>query len=534
MDRYQHPILRFHGATRCVTGSCYEIETPHWRILIDCGLFQGSKSEREVNYGAFPFPPDAIDAVILTHAHIDHSGLLPKLVREGFRGPIYATTATIDLCSAMLPDAAHIQETEVDHLNRRNAQRGRPLVEPIYRQEDAAACMPLFRGVKYGDWTTVAKGLRVRFWNAGHLLGSSSVELEIDGGDRPPKRIVFSGDIGPGHKLLQTDPQGPSGADCLVCEATYGNRDRPDVSPDRRRSMLGDVVRGAARANGPLIIPSFAVERTQELLVDLHLLMQAGVVPRAPIFVDSPLATRASAIFQRHADEIENGDVLRQALISAELRFTDTVEQSKAINRLTGFFVVIAASGMCDAGRIRHHLKANLWRKNATVMMAGYQVQGSLGRVLLDGARRVRIQGEEIEVRANVILFDLYSGHADAVELVAWILARGPIGQSLFLTHGEEEGLTGLAERLKGSFPEGRIIKPQLDDAFRLGPEGCLPVEINHARRLKPESVGRLDWHNDLSRLLLDVSEAVNSAADERGRAKIIRQMQRALAAQSD
>ena len=534
MDHDQHPVLRFHGATHCVTGSCYEIETPHWRILIDCGLFQGSKSERELNYGAFPFPPDAIDAVILTHAHIDHSGLLPKLVKQGFRGPIYATAATIDLCSVMLPDAAHIQETEVDQLNRRNAQRGRPLVEPIYRKEDAVACMPLFRVAQYGDWTTVAEGLRVRFWNAGHLLGSSSFELEIDGGGRSPMRIVFSGDIGPGHKLLQTDPQGPSGVDYLVCEATYGDRDRPDVSPDRRRTMLGEIVRGAARANGPLIIPSFAVERTQELLVDLHLLMQTGEIPRAPIFVDSPLATRASAIFQRHADKIENGDVLRQALISAELRFTDTVEQSKAINRLTGFFVVIAASGMCDAGRIRHHLKANLWRKNATVMMAGYQVQGSLGRILLDGARRVRIQGEEIEVRANVTLFDLYSGHADAAELLDWIMARGPIGQSLFLTHGEEEGLAGLAERLKGSFPASRIIKPQLDDAFRLGPGGCVPIEINHARRLKPESVGRLDWHNDLSKLLLDVSEAVNSAADERGRAKIIRQIQRALAARGD
>lgn len=534
MDRSQHPILRFHGATRCVTGSCYEIETPDGRILIDCGLFQGSKSERELNYGAFPFPPDAIDAVILTHAHIDHSGLLPKLVRQGFRGPIYATAATIDLCSVMLPDAAHIQETEVDHLNRRNAQRGRPLVEPIYRQEDAAACMPLFQGTKYGDWTPVAKGLRVRFWNAGHLLGSSSVEVEIDGCGRLPMRILFSGDIGPGHKLLQTDPQGPSGVDYLVCEATYGNRDRPDMSPDRRRSMLGDVVRGAAGAHGPLIIPSFAVERTQELLVDLHLLMQSGVVPRAPIFVDSPLATRASAIFQRHVDEIENGEVLLQALKSAELRFTDTVEQSKAINRLTGFFVVIAASGMCDAGRIRHHLKANLWRKNATVMMAGYQVQGSLGRILLDGARRVRIQGEEIEVRANISLFDLYSGHADAAELGAWILARSPIRHSIFLTHGEEEGLAGLGERLSGSFPEGNIIKPRLDDAFRLSPEGCLPVEINHVRRLKPENVGRLDWHNDLSRLLLDVGDAVNSAADERGRAKIIRRMQRALAAESD
>jgi metallo-beta-lactamase family protein len=221
------PVLRFHGAAHGVTGSCYEIETAQWRILIDCGLFQGSKSERELNYGAFPFPPEAIDAVILTHAHIDHSGLLPKLVKQGFSGPIHTTRATIDLCSVMLPDAAHIQEMEVEHLNRRNAQRGRPPVEPIYTLQDAAACMTLFRALEYRAWTTVADGLRARFWNAGHLLGSASVELEIDRRDGP-LRLMFSGDIGPGHKLLQTDPEGPAGVDYLICESTYGDRDRPD------------------------------------------------------------------------------------------------------------------------------------------------------------------------------------------------------------------------------------------------------------------------------------------------------------------
>jgi metallo-beta-lactamase family protein len=527
-DRNTDPILRFHGAAHGVTGSCYEIETPRWRILVDCGLFQGSKSERELNYGALPFPAESIDAVILTHAHIDHSGLLPKLVKQGFSGPIHTTSATIDLCSVMLPDAAHIQEMEVEQLNRRNAQRGRPPVEPIYSQQDAAACMTLFRALEYGEWTEIAEGLRARFWNAGHLLGSASVELEIDR-QGAPLRIMFSGDIGPGHKLLQTDPEGPAGVDYLICESTYGDRDRPDVSPQQRRSQLGEIVRGAAEQNGPLIIPSFAVERTQELLVDLYLLMRKGEVPSAPVFVDSPLATRASAIFERHADEIEQGNVLRQALISKELRFTETVEQSKAINRLTGFFVVIAASGMCDAGRIRHHLKANLWRRNAIVMMAGYQAQGSLGRILLDGARRVRIQGEEVEVKARISLFDLYSGHADAGELVAWVKARSPVKQAVFLTHGEQTGLDGLGERLRGVIHGDRIIVPRLDDAFRLTPGGSVPVELNQPRRLKPENIARLDWHNDLSKLLLDVNEAVGAAADERGRAAVIRRMRRAL-----
>ncbi len=529
-NRGADPVLRCHGAAYGVTGSCYEIETPRARILVDCGLFQGSKSERALNYGAFPFPPEAIDAVILTHAHIDHSGLLPKLVKQGFSAPIHTTRATIDLCSVMLPDAAHIQETEVEHLNRRNAQRGLPLVEPIYRLQDAAACMTLFRALEYGEWTAIAEGLRARFWNAGHLLGSASVELEIDlDHQNTPMRLLFSGDIGPGHKLLQTDPEGPAGVDYLVCESTYGDRDRPDVSPEQRRSMLGDVVRGAAEASGPLIVPSFAVERTQELLVDLYQLMKSGEVPTAPVFVDSPLATRASAIFERHADDIEQGDVLRQALGSPQLRFTETVEQSKAINRLTGFFVVIAASGMCDAGRIRHHLKANLWRRNATVMMAGYQAQGSLGRILLDGARRVRIQGEEVEVKARISLFDLYSGHADAGELVAWVKARGPVKQAVFLTHGEEAGLGGLRGRLAGLIPDDRIIMPRLDDAFQLTPGGCLPIDVNEPRRLKPEKIARLDWHNDLSKLLLDVTEVVNAAADDRGRAAVIRRMRRAL-----
>jgi metallo-beta-lactamase family protein len=428
----------------------------------------------------------------------------------------------------MLPDSAHIQEMEVEHLNRRNAQRGRPAVEPIYTHQDAAACMTLFRGLEYGAWTEVAAGIRARFWNAGHLLGSASVEIEINRPDAP-LCILFSGDLGPGHKLLQTDPEGPADIDYLICESTYGDRERPDISPEQRRSQLRDTVHAAVEAGGPLIIPSFAVERTQELLVDLYLLMKAGEMPSAPVFVDSPLATRASAIFELHADEIEQGDVLRQALHSKELRFTETVEQSKAINRLTGFFVVIAASGMCDAGRIRHHLKANLWRRNATVMMAGYQAQGSLGRILLDGARRVRIQGEEVEVKARIGLFDLYSGHADAGELVAWVKAREPVRQAVFLTHGEQTGLDGLRERLRGFIPDDRIIVPGLDDAFRLTRGGGIPLELNEPRRLGPEKVARLDWHNDLSRLLLDINEAVAAAADERGRAAVIRRMRRAL-----
>ena len=522
--------LRFHGAARGVTGSCYEIETGRSRILVDCGMFQGSKSERELNYGAFPFPPPAIDAVILTHAHIDHSGLLPKLVKQGFAGPIHTSAASIDLCSVMLPDSAHIQEMEVEQLNRRNAQRGKPPVTPIYTREDAAACMTLFRPVVLDDWTAVAPDIRARYWNAGHLLGSASVELEIGPADgERPLRLLFSGDIGPDHKLLQENPAGPSGVDYLVCESTYGDRERGEITPERRRAILAREVHAAAEARGPLIIPSFAVERTQELLVDLHTLMTSRDIPTVPIFVDSPLASRASAIFERHAAEIEEGGILREALRSRNVRFTETVEQSKAINRLTGFFVVIAASGMCDAGRIRHHLKNNLWRANATVMMAGFQAQGSLGRILLDGAKRVRIQGEEIEVNARITQIDLYSGHADASELAAWVSARKPVAHSVFLTHGEDAGLEGLQERLAQTMPAERIIIPQLDDAYDLTSEGARLVDRTEKRRMAPEKVARLDWHNDLSRLLLDISETVEAAADERGRGAVIRRLRRAL-----
>ncbi len=528
-----HPILRFHGAAHTVTGSCYEIETGGARILIDCGLFQGSKTERELNYGPFTFKPADVDAVILTHAHIDHSGLLPKLVKHGYSGPIHATPATIDLCSVMLPDAAHIQEFEVGQLNRRNVKRGRPEVTPIYTQADAAACMKLFRPHGYREWINVAEGVRARFWNAGHLLGSASVELEVamDGGK--PLRMLFSGDVGPDQKLLQSDPEGPGGVDYLICESTYGDRERGTITDKGRREILAGEVRGAVKAGGPLIIPSFAVERTQELPVDFHYLMEAKEMSSCQKFIDSPLAMRASEVFERHAKELDEGPALLAALNSRNIRFTETVEQSKAIDRLGGFFIVIAASGMCDAGRIRHHLKSYLWRRNATVMMAGFQAQGTLGRILLEGATGVRIQGEEIKVAARVRQIDLYSGHADAGELVAWVKERLPVSRNVFLTHGEDEGLNGLRTRLAALCPPEQIIIPQLDDAFELSPPGASQINHQAPRSLAPEKVARLDWHNDLSKLLMDINDEMGKLADEPGRAKMIRRLRRALEEQA-
>jgi metallo-beta-lactamase family protein len=521
--------IRFHGAANTVTGSCFALVTERAHVLIDCGMFQGSKTEKELNYRPFPFAPSDIDGTILTHAHIDHSGLIPKLTKAGFAGPIFATKATIDLCSVMLPDSGYIQEVEVNQLNRRNLRRGLPEVSPIYTAEDASAALTQFRAVAYKAWVSVAAGVRARYWNAGHLLGSASVEVEVANGAEPPVRILFSGDIGPDHKLLQFDPEAPRGFDYVVCEATYGDTDRQDASPTQRRKLLCTEVRDATKRRGVLLIPSFAVERTQELLVDLVGLMEASEIPNTPIFIDSPLATKASAVFERHAGEMEDGEALRRALNSPWVRFTESVEQSKAIDRIHSFYIVVAASGMCEAGRIRHHLRAWLWRQEATVLLVGYQAQGTLGRILQDGASRVRIMGEDIQVRAQIRRLDVYSGHADGPELEAWLQKRLPIRQDLFLVHGEEQALTGMKSRAATVMQFERVIVPALDDTFDLTAAGARAQRPAPQPRIQPEHVGRRDWHNDLSKLLLDIGETVDRAADDRAKAAVIRRLRRSL-----
>lgn len=519
--------LCFHGAAHAVTGACFALRTDEAHILIDCGLFQGSKTEKELNYRAFPFDPASIDAVLLTHAHIDHSGLLPKLAKDGFLGPIFATAATIDLCSVMLPDSGHIQEMEVEQLNRRNARRGRSAVQPIYGAEQAIMTLTQFRSVPLGKLTAVAKGIRARYWEAGHLLGSSSIEVEIDRPSGVPLRILFSGDIGSSLKPFHANPTGPRAIDYVICETTYGDVDREDVTQDQRLLLLEAEVTAAAQLSGPLLIPSFAVERTQELLVDLIHLMKAGRIPGAPIFVDSPLATKASAVFEKHAGEIANGEALLEALRDPRVRFTETVEQSKAIDRIRGFHIVIAASGMCDAGRIRHHLKEWLWRGAATILFVGFQAQGTLGRILLDGARHVRLMGDDVQVKARIRSIDVYSGHADGPQLAAWIAARRPISGAVFLTHGEEHAMQGFAERLKVLDTELLVVDPSIDSMFAL--PGGAPRQISGPVRSAAECAGRLDWHNELSSLILDIDEQMSLAADERARRLIVRRLRKAL-----
>lgn len=527
--------LRFCGAARTVTGSCHLFETRAGRLLVDCGLFQGSKTLKALNYSAFPFRPADISNVLLTHAHIDHSGLLPKLTREGFRGRILATQGTIDLCSYMLPDAGSIQESEVATLNRRNAARGRAEVSPIYTQADAVAALDAFQPVAYENWVQVMPGVRARYWNAGHLLGSASIELEFagEGASDRPLRVLASGDIGPDAKLLEPDPEAPTGLDYVICESTYGGEDRPPVTRQSRREQLATEVRTAHAAGGALLIPAFAVERTQELIVDLVDLIDRGEVPAAPIFLDSPLAIRATEVFRQYASNLECDVDVTRLLASPYLHSTESVEESKSIAKFSGFHTIIAASGMCDAGRIRHHLKRWLWHANATVLLAGFQARGTLGRFLADGAKAVRIQGEEIKVAARIRHLDEYSGHADGPELARWIASRRPIQRGVFLVHGEDPALTGLSERIaERTVPAAKVFVPILDDIYELTTSAPTPIDVSHRRRLAPEAVVALDWHNDMSKLILDINERIEAAADDRARGVIIRRLRRALDAE--
>lgn len=529
--------VQFCGAAHTVTGSCYLFTTARARFLVDCGLFQGPKTLKALNYSDFPFNPSDIDVVLLTHAHIDHSGLLPKLVKEQFPGRIVATRGTIDLCSYMLPDSGGIQEMEVATLNRRNLARGRPAVSPIYTKADAVSSLTSFQPVEYETWFDAAPGVRARYWNAGHLLGSASIELEIfdEAKHDSHLRILMSGDIGPKVKLLQPPPHAPAGFDYVISESTYGDVDRPPTSNKLRRERLAAEIRDAAEANGALIIPAFAVERTQELLVDIIDLMERGQVPAGLVFLDSPLAIRATEVFRQHATELDCGVDIARTLQSSHLRLSETSDDSKAIEKLSGFHIIISASGMCEAGRIRHHLKNWLWRRNATVLLVGFQAQGTLGRFLRDGSKAVRIQGEEVHVAARIRSMDDYSGHADGPELEQWIVDRRPIRRGLFLTHGEDDALTGFQQRLtRSAVPEGRIHVPVLDEVYEL--TGPIPQSIDSTRRrrLTPDAVVKLDWHNDMSKLILDINEKIDGAADDRARGVIIRRLRRALNGESN
>lgn len=342
--------------------------------------------------------------------------------------------------------------------------------------------------------------------------------------------LIASGDLGPREKALQKPPESPSDLDYVFCEATYGDVDRPVTSAADRRARLATQIRDARNDEAPLLIPAFAVERTQELLVDLVLLMQSEQVPTAPIFIDSPLATGATKIFIRNARDLGHQLDVSRILRSPLLHLTETEEESRAISRVIGFKIILAGSGMCDAGRIRDHLRRWLWQRKATVLLAGYQAPGTLERILRDGADSVRIQGDEVRVRARILWIEAYSGHADCGEQARWIAARQPIVLLLFLTHGEEPAITGLADRIKGAIPKpDGIIRPLLDDVYDLTPAGARARVPQPAKRIAPELVSRMDWHNERSRLLLDISTQLDAAPDDQARVSLVQRLRRAM-----
>ncbi|MTI81373.1 MAG: MBL fold metallo-hydrolase [Firmicutes bacterium] len=440
--------IKFLGAAQVVTGSCYLLEVGGKKIMIDCGLFQGSKEIKERNYKDFPIPPSSVDFVLLTHAHIDHSGLIPKLIKHGFRGQVISTSATADLCEVMLPDCGHIQEMECERKNRKNRRAGKKLIDPIYTAEDGLKAMKYFERVKYGDIIPVTPQVTVRFLDAGHILGSSMIEVWVKEGEQETK-LVFSGDVGNYDQPFINDPTLIFNADYVFMESTYGGREHKHK--DNKAEMLKEAINDTYNKGGNLIIPAFAVGRTQDIVYEIAELQNEGSIPTMPIYIDSPMAVRATDIFDRHPnvyDEETNQLISkgRHPLRLKNLHFSLTAEESKQLNIGTGSKIIISASGMCDAGRIKHHLRHNLWRKESTVLIVGYQAIGTLGRRLVSGEKLVRIHGEEVAVRAEVRNIDGFSAHADQVGLLDWLKQYKKAPRQVFLVHGEAEAAEDLAK----------------------------------------------------------------------------------------
>jgi metallo-beta-lactamase family protein len=458
--------ITFLGAAVVVSGSRHLLEAGDSRLLVDCGLFQGEKRLRQKNWEPLGVAPHSLDAVVLTHAHIDHSGWLPRLVREGFRGPIHATPATVDLLDLLLYDSAKCQAEDASYANRKGYAKHHPAL-PLYEERDVTRALELVRPVDRGTWFEPAPGIRCRSHDAGHMLGSGFLEIEVATAGERPIRILFSGDIGRYDAPLYHDPAPPPPCDYLVCESTYGDRDH---SPDRPLDELEAVVNEAVARGGMMLIAAFAVGRAQQLVYLLRTLMAAGRIPQLPVWVDSPMAVEATAIFRRHAAEHDFTEArmagVAEAAASPFVRMAKTAAESKAINAETGPGIIIAASGMMNGGRILHHLARRLPDPETTVLVAGFQAKGTRGRKLLDRAETLRIHGRDIPVRAAVRQIDVFSGHADRAELGRW-LADMPAPRATFLVHGEPPAARGMAEFLRST--RGWACElPNIGDAYEL------------------------------------------------------------------
>ncbi len=435
--------LTFCGAAQIVTGSCYLIETGGEKYLVDCGMFQGPKHITRLNYKRFPFNPKEISHVFLTHAHIDHSGLLPKLVAQGFSGKICATAATIDLCEIMLQDSAHIQEMDTEQENRRRVRQGKEPREPLYTQKHAEQIRHFFKEVNYGEDLKISSNVIVTFRDAGHILGSAIIEFCAEG-----KKIVFSGDLGQWNVPIVQDPTLIEDANYLLIESTYGNRLHEPIQ--MRQDLLLKVVEKTHKKGGKLLIPTFAIERTQELLYAFNKLVEAKKFPDQKIFLDSPLAIKATEIFKKHHECFDKAAAnTKSPFTFPQLEYSLKTKDSIKLNTYSEPCIIMAGSGMCTGGRIRHHLKHGLWEPKNTILFVGYQAEHTLGRVILEGAEKIWMMGLTIVVKADVEKINSFSAHADYNELLKWSRGFKKKPYKTFVVHGEPDASSALKQRLE-------------------------------------------------------------------------------------
>lgn len=458
--------LKFFGGARTVTGSCFYMECNNLKFLVECGMYQGEDAE-EINKAAFDFNPEEIDYVFVTHAHLDHSGMLPRIVKEGFKGRIITTSATKDLLEIMLYDSAHIQESDTEWLTRKALRAGNPPVIPLYTTEDVMNVMPLIDIKKYGEIFHIGNGIKYRFLDAGHILGSGTLELWFQ--DSPKeKKIVFSGDIGKKGNPIVKDPLNPVEADFIVMESTYGNR----LHKPLKESIdeLVDAVKTTIKRGGNVYIPSFAVGRAQDLLYILNNLVRKKRLYNINVYLDSPLAQEATKIYLSHPECFDEDAkklfTTKDHNDSIKLHFVQSAQESMALNKIKSGIIVIAGSGMCDGGRIRHHLKHNLWRSECSVIFVGFQGKGTLGRKIVDGAKTVHILGEEIAVKASLYTINGFSAHADQAELIEWI-SFFKDSPEVFIVHGEEEVSMVFSSRVNERFGLKTYV-PEKGEMFML------------------------------------------------------------------
>ncbi|MBX4269867.1 MBL fold metallo-hydrolase RNA specificity domain-containing protein [Clostridium estertheticum] len=453
--------IQFYGAAKTVTGSCHILHINGKTVLLDCGLYQG-KGEKVFANETFDFNPKEVDYVILSHAHIDHSGRIPLLYKMGFKGEVLSTQATMDLCSIMLPDSGHIHESEVDWKNKKRKRQGLKTLEPLYTFKLAELSLSLFRAFPYDEMIDVFDGLKIRFRDAGHLLGSAIVELYMTEKDQEEVKLVYSGDLGNLNKSIIKDPTIINHTDYLIIETTYGNRVHPEIKEDLK--ALLKIIKETFARGGNVIIPSFAVGRTQEILYELNKYVENEDLKDIKVYIDSPLAIQATKVFESHNEDYD--DEAKELVMKGEypfrfdgLRFSVSANDSMEINKIQSNVIVISASGMCDAGRIKHHLKYNLWREESSIVFVGYQAEGTLGRNIVGGAKTVKIFGEQIAVKAHIYNLEGLSGHADRNGLFNWIEGFMDKPKEILLVHGDKEAQDSFKQLLGSKGYSARIVE---------------------------------------------------------------------------